>query len=107
MAKDAPDRQASSGKLSRKIAIHVGHRITELRQDKQWTRNALATRAGIAYSNLALLEAGDHEPNLSTMLALVRTFGLCSIEELIGGPLGTRILLELERTPAAPPPDPA
>lgn len=75
----------------------------ELREREGWKRNVLATRAGIACSNLRLLEDGSHEPSPSTMLALVRVFRFCSIEELIGGPLGTRILPELDGSGDGPP----
>src|SRR5882672_5380439 len=81
---------ANDRDLARKIASAVGSRIRELRaqQTPQWTTEELARRARLSYRNLLLVEQGAHPPNLTTLLALVRAFELCSVEELLGGDLG-------------------
>lgn len=87
---------ASDGPFeTRNIASHVGDRIAALRGERKLNRRRLARQAEIAYSYLVRLEEGRHEPTLGIMLRLVRAFDLCSIEELLGGPLGTRTLLDL------------
>ena len=103
MANSEDSIQVSS---SRKIADHLGQRIVQCREQRGWNRNVLARRSGLGYSHLRYLEEGRGEPTVSTVLALVRAFGLCSIEELLGGPLGTRILLELEESGEAGGPHP-
>jgi DNA-binding XRE family transcriptional regulator len=54
----------------------------------------VAREVGLAPTTLGLLEKGAHDPSLGTMLALVRFYDLCSIEELISEcRLGTAVLL--------------
>jgi transcriptional regulator with XRE-family HTH domain len=52
----------------------------------------LADAAGLGRGTIADILAGSSDPTLSTMLALVRAFGLGSIEELLN-PLGTSVVL--------------
>ena len=68
--------------------------MTSLRQGRGLTIKDAANAIGIAESTLGLLEKDRHDPTLGTMLALVRFYELCSIEELISeGRLGTAELL--------------
>jgi DNA-binding XRE family transcriptional regulator len=57
------------------------------------SRQQLADAVGAVYNTIRYLEDGRHDPTLGLMLALVRVFDLCSVEELLGSELGTRSLL--------------
>lgn len=68
--------------------------MTALREERGWSRNRLATEAGVVYNTIKLLELGRHDPSLTVLLGLVRAFDLCSVEELLGaGQLGSAVLL--------------
>lgn len=86
---------SSATRLPRPVATFIGSRIADLRVRRDWTRNRLARELGISFNTLKKLEAGDTVPSLGTLLALVEAFELCSVDELLGGPLGTRMVRNL------------
>lgn len=87
-------RRTGSAQSTRRIAL-VGPRLKQLRTDRGLTIKDVATVVGLAESTVGLLEKGTHDPSLGTMLALVRFYDLCSVEEILGeGRLGTAVLLE-------------
>jgi DNA-binding phage protein len=53
---------------------------------------SLADASGLGRGTVAEILAGNSDPTLSTMLALVRALGLGSIEELLS-PLGTSVVI--------------
>ncbi len=77
--------------VSRQVAILIGTRLAALLQENDMTAYELATTEGISYNTVTSWLRGDNAPQLGQLLHLVEVFGLCSIEELIGGPLGTRV----------------
>lgn len=61
-------------------AVSIGGRIKQLRGSR--SQEAVAYDAGISVSTLQRIEAGEHEPRLSTIRALAAVLGV-SIAELI------------------------
>jgi transcriptional regulator with XRE-family HTH domain len=73
----------------------VGARIEELRKQKKLSRQQLAARLGVRYNAVSYWESGRSVPELQSLLLMVDVFDLGSIEEVLGGTLGTARLLEL------------
>jgi transcriptional regulator with XRE-family HTH domain len=86
---------ASASAIPRSVAVLLGERITELRDDRDWSTYRLAQESDLSESYLGELQQGKHEPTLTTLLKLTHAFGLCSIEELLTGrAFGTNDFLE-------------
>lgn len=68
--------------LTRK-ADTVGARVRALRQASGRTAMAVAEAAGMARSNFARLEAGTHEPRLSTLRRVAEALGV-PLDALVG-----------------------
>ncbi len=66
-----------------------------LRTSRGWNRNRLADEARVSYPNLTKWERGEHVPKLDGLLRIARALDLCSVEEILGGPLGTQQLIAL------------
>lgn len=49
--------------------------MTERMEQRRMSQRALAMRSGVNHSTLSRLMAGDREPMLSTLLAVVRVLG--------------------------------
>ncbi len=78
------------------VAAYLGQRITLLREERGWSPYRLEKESGVPYNTLKRLEAGTTtDPGLGLLLHLVDVFGLCSIEELLGGHLGTRVVRDI------------
>lgn len=45
-------------------------KIKQLREQKGWTQEALAKRAGLSWGYIARLEIARHDPSLSTLVKL-------------------------------------
>jgi transcriptional regulator with XRE-family HTH domain len=58
-------------------------RLREIRQRQGISLRALKASSGIAVSNLARLEAGEGDPQLSTLRRLAKALGV-TVAELIG-----------------------
>jgi transcriptional regulator with XRE-family HTH domain len=72
---DAPDQ----------LRVHLGDRLRTVRKQSRLTQEKAAVAAGITRGRLAELEkARFPNPTLSTLLRLMRTYKLRSIEELLG-----------------------
>ena len=61
---------------------HIGPRLRALRNDRDWTLDEVATRAGISPSTLSRLESGKRQASLELLLPLTRQFGI-SIDDLV------------------------
>jgi transcriptional regulator with XRE-family HTH domain len=68
-------------------ALHkLGRRLTRLREERQLTIPALATLTGLDPRDITAIEAGEIDPQLTTIFALGRALGvkpdqLLSLEE--------------------------
>jgi DNA-binding XRE family transcriptional regulator/molybdate-binding protein len=56
-------------------------RIRELREERVWSQQELAEKAGVTRQLVSTVEAGRHSPNVMAALGLARAFGI-SVEEL-------------------------
>jgi transcriptional regulator with XRE-family HTH domain len=64
----------------------LGRRLTRLREEKQITIPALATLTGLDPRNITAIEAGEIDPQITTIFILARALGvkpgqLLSLEE--------------------------
>lgn len=82
----------------------MGQQVVRLREARGWSRNRLAEVAGISPNGLKAIEEGESDVGLGTAYALTEALSLCSIDELLGGSIGMRLLHNLEhgRDPLAP-----
>jgi transcriptional regulator with XRE-family HTH domain len=72
---DAPDLQR----------VHLGNRLRAVRNQRGLTQEKAAVDAGITRSRLAQLEKSRFpNPTLNTLLRLMTTYELRSVEELLG-----------------------
>lgn len=75
-----PDLDAAS-----QLRVHLGDRLRAVRKQCGLTQEKAAVGAGITRGRLAELEkARFPNPTLSTLLRLMRTYELRSLEELLG-----------------------
>lgn len=91
---------ASRHQVPRPVARQIGQRVGELLVEHGLSEWALQEQEGIAYNTVKSWERGDSAPTLGILLRLVEVFELCSIEELLGGPLGTRLARARSRHPS-------
>jgi transcriptional regulator with XRE-family HTH domain len=67
------------------LGVHLGERLRAVRNQSGLTQEKAAVEAGMTRSRLAELEkARFPNPTLSTLLRLMRTYHLRSLEELLG-----------------------
>jgi transcriptional regulator with XRE-family HTH domain len=65
--------------------VHLGDRLRAVRQQKGLTQEKAAASAGITRNRLAQLEKSRFpNPRLSTLLRLMTTYELRTVEELLG-----------------------
>ncbi len=64
------------------FAAALGHTIKVLRTDRGVERKDLADRAGISYSHLASIEAGQKQPSPQVLTAIAEALGIASHELL-------------------------
>ena len=82
-----PDLDASAH-----LRVHLGERLRAVRNQRGLTQEKAAVQAGITRGRLADLEkARFPNPTLSTLLRLMRTYELRSVEELLGPIPSTRL----------------
>jgi DNA-binding XRE family transcriptional regulator len=74
-------------------ADRFGTILRQLREQRGWTRQKLAQRAGLAPTYIGVLEAGGNVPTISTALELI---------EVLGGDIGD-IMRRLAAARVAPP----
>jgi DNA-binding XRE family transcriptional regulator len=56
--------------------LRLCNAVARLREERGWTLDELALRAGVARRGIVRIESGDHKPNASVMLRLAQAFGL-------------------------------
>jgi len=74
-------------------ADRFGAILRQLREQRGWTRQKLAQRAGLATTYIGVLESGGNVPTISTALELI---------EVLGGDIGD-IMRRLAAARVAPP----
>lgn len=84
---DAPG--AGGVRVRGHTTLGIGPRLRELREARGMSLRAAARIAGIGRTLLSEIERQDRpDPQLSVLLKLQHTYGLRSIEELLGEPPG-------------------
>ena len=56
-------------------AIRFGAKLKRLREQRGWTKQKLATRAGLTPAYIGILEEGGNVPTISTALELAEVLG--------------------------------
>lgn len=75
----------------------IGPRLRDVRRDRGWTLDELATRAGISASTLSRLESGKRQASLELLLPLTRLLGI-RIDDLLPAAQGDpRVRRAIER----------
>ncbi len=72
----------------RKVAVQLGHRVRELRQELGWTVEEAAERFGIEPAHVRRIEAGRTNPSLATLMSIAHAFGK-DITSLLARPRAT------------------
>ena len=67
------------------IHRHLGSRVKQLRSERGWSLEALATASGVSRSMLSQIEREQANPTLAVTLRIARAFGL-SLGELLEMP---------------------
>jgi DNA-binding XRE family transcriptional regulator len=78
----------------------VNAKIQARRQERGWSQQELAERAGVSRQLVGAVESGRHAPNVAAALAIARVLGL-TVEELFGGPAPAAIDGVWDAPPAA------
>jgi transcriptional regulator with XRE-family HTH domain len=79
------------------LRVHLGERLRAIRNQSGLTQEKAAVAAGITRSRLGELEkARFPNPTLSTLLRLMRTYELRSLEELFGPVPSAKLALAWE-----------
>ena len=60
----------------RKIAVQLGRRVREQRQDRGWTVEEASERFGIEPAHVRRIEAGRTNPSLATLVSIARALSL-------------------------------
>lgn len=64
--------------------VGIGPVLRHLRENRGWTREALAYHAGLSWAAVAQIETGRRpDPRLSTLVALARALGV-ALDDLVG-----------------------
>ncbi|MBW8872632.1 MAG: helix-turn-helix transcriptional regulator, partial [Leifsonia sp.] len=74
----------------------LGHRIRHFRTRRGMTLDALGAAAGVAASQLSLIENGKREPRISLLSALASALGVQPADLLSAEPPDERAALEIE-----------
>lgn len=73
---------------------HVCNRIRQLRRERGWTLDSLASLSGVSRSMLSQVERGQANPTLAVAFRIARAFGL-NLTELLAGafaPQGVEVI---------------
>ena len=58
------------------VSVHVGERLRELREARNISMRALATRSGLSANALSMIERGKASPSVSTLYKLAEALGV-------------------------------
>src|SRR5690242_11997251 len=67
------------------IHRHLGSRVKQLRAERHWSLEALASASGVSRSMLSQIEREEANPTLAVTMRIARAFGL-SLGELVQMP---------------------
>ena len=67
------------------INRHLGHRVKQLRSDRGWSLEALASASGVSRSMLSQIEREQANPTLAVTLRIAQAFGM-TLGELLQAP---------------------
>jgi len=82
------------------VSVNIGERLRELREMRNISMRALATRSGLSANALSMIERGKASPSVSTLYKLADALGI-SITAFFGSPTDKKqivFLKEDERT---------
>lgn len=68
--------RAHQRRLEEDVAVRIGRRLRELRQEKRLTTYELARRSGIHRPNISRMESGKHIPTIDTLGRLASALGV-------------------------------
>jgi transcriptional regulator with XRE-family HTH domain len=72
--------------------VHIGERLRRLRIQNKLTQEQAAVFAGLTRKSIARLESTRFpDPHLSTLLRIMATYNVGSLEELLGIPPSARL----------------
>jgi len=82
------------------INRHLGSRLKQLRANRQWSLEALASASGVSRSMLSQIEREQANPTLAVTLRIARAFGLSLGEflEMPGASSGVTVIRADDRT---------
>jgi transcriptional regulator with XRE-family HTH domain len=79
------------------VLDQIGPRLRAARNERGWTLDALATRAGMSPSTLSRLESGKRQASLALLLPLTRQLGIRIDDLLPDGSTDPRVRRAIER----------
>jgi transcriptional regulator with XRE-family HTH domain len=86
--------------------VHFGARLRACRREQKLSQAEAARFAGISRNTLVGLERAQFpNPNLRTLLSLMETYGLGSLEELFGTTPSRHLAMTWDRDPRANAPE--
>src|SRR5690349_25177185 len=71
------------------VSVNIGERLRELREARNISMRALATRSGLSANALSMIERGKASPSVSTLYRLAEALGI-SITSFLGSALQRR-----------------
>jgi DNA-binding XRE family transcriptional regulator len=78
--------RSSQRRLETDVAVRIGRRLRELREEKGLTAYEIARRSGIHRPNISRMESGKHVPTVDTLDRLARALGV-PVAALLAEPL--------------------
>jgi len=83
--KAAPAKPARTPELAEPINRHLGARVKQLRAERGWSLEALATASGVSRSMLSQIEREQANPTLAVTQRIARAFSM-SLGDLVETP---------------------
>ncbi|MGH9194774.1 MAG: helix-turn-helix domain-containing protein [Acidimicrobiia bacterium] len=68
--------RSSQRRFEKDVAVRIGRRLRELREEKGLTAYEIARRSGIHRPNISRMESGKHVPTVETLDRLARALGV-------------------------------
>ena len=83
--KAGPSRAVKASKPAEAINRHLGLRVRQLRSERGWSLEALASASGVSRSMLSQIEREQANPTLTVTLRIAQAFGM-SLGDLLQAP---------------------
>ena len=68
------------------VAMDIGKRIAQVREEKQLTQSGLAREMGVSQSAVSQIEAGERNPSYEMLRDIAKALGV-SVPHLVGAPV--------------------